>query len=212
MKNKVSSLILTLTASVALIGVPAVAQIGGALGGTLNGGAQARGNRGGVAGGLGVDHTLNGTQQRGGRGLDLGGDSSLNGNGSLEATQDMQRQSRDNGSAAVNKAKGKVGTTTDTTVDTASSSTTKAKGKIGDVKGDADQALKSTSVSSSTEASSETKASSGKDGKSASSNLDLSNALKGRREVRFRGLKSQQPSDCRIEIEFRRRQGIKRLG
>ena len=84
MKNKVSSIILTITASAVLASVPAVAQLGGALGSTLGGGAQAQGGRGGLGGGLGIDHTLNGTAQgRGpggvGGGLDLGSDSTLNG-------------------------------------------------------------------------------------------------------------------------------------
>src|SRR5437868_15051933 len=89
MKNKVSSILLTITASAVLASVPAVAQLGGALGSTLGGNAQAQGNRGGLGGTLGVDHTLNGAARGQRGGLDLGSGSSMNGslNGTLGNAQ-----------------------------------------------------------------------------------------------------------------------------
>src|SRR3954471_20080203 len=109
MKNKVSSFILTLTASAVLVSVPAVAQIGGALGSTLGGRGQAQANRGGLGGGLGLDHTLNGSAQRGGSGLGLGSDSGPN--GSLDASG-----TGDHVGETAKKAKGKVKNTADTSV------------------------------------------------------------------------------------------------
>src|SRR4051812_15787276 len=73
--KKVSPILLPLTASAVRAGVPAVAQLGGALGSTLGGHAQARGNRGGVgaigSGGLGSTDTLGGTMRGQRHGLDL---------------------------------------------------------------------------------------------------------------------------------------------
>ncbi|MCU1310087.1 MAG: hypothetical protein JWO20_1212, partial [Candidatus Angelobacter sp.] len=116
MKNKVSSLILTLTASAVLVSVPAVAQIGGALGSTLGGRSNAQANRGGLAGGLGVDHTLNGSAQRNGGGFDLGSGSTLDGSAKTAGSLD---KTRDNAGETVKKAKGKAKQPADTTVDAA---------------------------------------------------------------------------------------------
>ncbi|MCU1284987.1 MAG: hypothetical protein JWO13_1337 [Acidobacteriales bacterium] len=167
--NKVSSLILTLTASAVLVSVPAVAQIGGALGSTLGGRGQAQANRGGLTGGLGLDHTLNGSAQRGGSGLGLGTDSTLN--GTLDASGTGDRV----GETAA-KAKGKVKNTADTTVDTTKGAATRVKGKADGAKDNATNLLQSTSVTSSTETSSDAKASSSKGDKSASGSLGLLNS------------------------------------
>src|SRR4051812_39408035 len=139
--KKVSSILLTITASAVLASVPAVAQLGGALGSTLGGGAQAQGGRGGLGGGLGVDHTLNGTMQ--GRGRGMGGDLGLGSDSTLDgATQVTRNKKKDKGQVGAplgdvthatkqtdEKGKAPLAGTLNGTADAATS--TKATGQTG---------------------------------------------------------------------------------
>lgn len=109
--KRISTLVITLSLSLGLFAIPAAAQLRGGLGGALGGHGNAGIGGGSLDGGLGVDHTLNGTLQRGDDGVGLNTDSTLNSNAKLArkqkdaALKNKAKKTKDNAGAKAEAAK-----------------------------------------------------------------------------------------------------------
>lgn len=131
----------------------AQAQLTGAVNNTVNAAGQA--GRGGLNGTLNSEQTLGTTVQRGQSGLDLGADSTLNGNGSLntpdvrkakDATKDKAKQAKDKSATTVADAKAK----TDAKVEATKETTAR---KADSAREQAQETVNSTDVETSSQAS-----------------------------------------------------------
>jgi hypothetical protein len=156
--KKTGLLIITLAA----FSVGAMAQLGGVVRSTTGAAGSAQGSRGGLAGDLGVDHTLNGTLGAGRNSVDLGADSTVNGTVKADKVRESAKQTQGNskqaGADASAKTKQRVATTAQRTEE-----------KI-------EQAPSAASVSTSTNAKANGRASEHGPDASTHAGLDLGNA------------------------------------
>ena len=175
--------------ALAAFSVGAIAQLGGVVRSTTGAAGSAQGNRGGLAGDLGVDHTLNGTLGAGRNSVDLGADSTLN--GTAKADNSKVRET-----AKQKKEKSKQ-TVADTTAKTKQKVETTAQA----TEQKAEQAASSTSVSSSTDAKASSNASQRGHDASANGTLGLVNAVNA--SVAGHDASANASSDASVSAEMK---------